>query len=316
MDSFYDKDSASQKLEEMAADRREALRDRGNRSILHMADLNVDEMRTEEMSEGRKNWRLCVKERDDEVSDEVVVRIQGILIKNNLVPKNVRSCPSHRAPFLTQSAEITGLNTETFVASLGMLPSVQGIFGDHLAGVEIINTTVNHSAMGDSLCASNRIFTYRQDLPTEQDNRFQDGVDPLGHLAKLKTDELIHAPENIVKYYARVYNDRQKEFVYETYVPGGFNTGDIVELQLSFVALTSGQSKVKLTSRLQALTLLDGRYSKEATMSRRKAMAMPVANPAVRRRVGYFKEDEEFERKHKRARVGSQEGGAEDNEMD
>jgi hypothetical protein len=43
-----------------------------------------------ELTEGRKNWRLCLKEEDEEVSDEVIIRIQGILLKNNLVPKNVR----------------------------------------------------------------------------------------------------------------------------------------------------------------------------------------------------------------------------------
>jgi hypothetical protein len=53
-------------------------------------DPQADDMRILELTEGRKNWRLCLKEEDEEVSDEIIVRIQGILVKNNLVPKNVR----------------------------------------------------------------------------------------------------------------------------------------------------------------------------------------------------------------------------------
>jgi hypothetical protein len=43
-----------------------------------------------ELSEGRKSWRLCIKGEEEDVSDEVIVRIQGVLVKNNLVPKNVK----------------------------------------------------------------------------------------------------------------------------------------------------------------------------------------------------------------------------------
>ena len=45
-------------------------------------------------------------------------------------------------------------------------------------------------------------------------------------------------------------------------MPGGFNAGDVVEMQLSFVAIPNKGNKIKLTSRLLALTLLDNQQSK------------------------------------------------------
>ncbi|KAJ6548899.1 hypothetical protein B0H19DRAFT_1074704 [Mycena capillaripes] len=320
MDIHYNRNAAGHKLEELAAARRTALSNRNDSAMVHMADIKacfiyipseksnavqVEELRITALAEGRKNWRLCLREDDDEVSDEVIVRIQGILVKNNLVPKNVRSCPQHKAQFLTQSAEITGLGTTTFDAALSKMQSIENRFGEHLAGVELTNNIVARATIGEVFSASNRIFTPHQEVPTEQDNHFEEGVDPLGHLARMKRGDLIHAPENIVKYFARVENSKTKEITYKGFVPGGFNTGDIVEVQVCFVAIASGGNNVKITSRLQALTLLDNSFTKDAMKTRREVMSTPALVPAVRRRVGYFHEDDEDERQQKKSRSHS-----------
>ncbi|KAJ7793089.1 hypothetical protein B0H13DRAFT_2393789 [Mycena leptocephala] len=272
-----------------------------------MADLNVDDLRIMELSEGRKNWHLCIKGEEEDVSDEVIVRIQGVLVKNNLVPKN------NKAQFLTQAVEVVGLETETFGAALSAIPNIKIRFSEHLAGVDITNNIVSYGSVGEVFPASNRIFTPHQDVPTEQDNHFQEGINPLGYLASLKNRDLIHAPENIIKYYSRVYDSKSSEFAYASFVPGGFSVGDIVELQVSFIAMASGFNKVKITSRLQALTLLDNSYSKAAGKSQREAMMTTPSVPAIRRRVGYFQEDQEDERKHKKNKGNKEEGG--DNAM-
>jgi hypothetical protein len=36
-----------------------------------------------------KNWRLCAASEEEEVADELVFRVQGILVKNNLIPRNL-----------------------------------------------------------------------------------------------------------------------------------------------------------------------------------------------------------------------------------
>lgn len=45
-------------------------------------------------------------------------------------------------------------------------------------------------------------------------------------------------------------------------MPGSFKTGDIVEIQLSFVGIATGQGDIKVTSRLQAVTVLDNSFTK------------------------------------------------------
>ncbi|KAJ7030580.1 hypothetical protein C8F04DRAFT_1186619 [Mycena alexandri] len=114
---------------------------------------------------------------------------------------------------------------------------------------------------GPVLSASNRVFTSKDEAPTDQDNDFAEGLDPIGMLAKLKTSNLIHAPENIVQYF-------DGKVRYNVTVPG-------------------------ITTRLQAVTLLDSEFTKEAAVARRKFRSQPKCEPAIRRKVGYFYDDGE-----------------------
>ncbi|KAJ7705911.1 hypothetical protein B0H16DRAFT_1482042 [Mycena metata] len=168
-----DSDAAATELEHTVSVRRQVLQDRAKSCVVHMADIMTDDLRVTELIEGRKNWRLCVQDLDDDISDEVVVRVQGVLMKNNLVPKNARS----KAQFLAQSAEICGLRTKTFDASMSALSSVDQRFSEFLAGTDIIGSSDDTGRSGGGFLASNRVFSFRSDAPTEQDNMFEDGVD-------------------------------------------------------------------------------------------------------------------------------------------
>ncbi|KAJ7032302.1 hypothetical protein C8F04DRAFT_1262050 [Mycena alexandri] len=301
MDRFYDRERAAERLDGMAKDRRELLNIRVNSSAVHMADMQTDDLRVMELTDGKQNWRLCLQDTEDDVSDEMVVRIQGVLTKNNLVPKNTRMCSQQKAQFLSQSAEITGLRTDTFAIAIGNLTAIEQKFGEHLPGTDVVGSECGN-IKSCTFAASNRIFTSQGDAPTEQDTAFHEGVDPMGHMARLKTGDLIHAPDNMVKYFKRAQVKGSNSFRYEPYVPGGFKIGDIVEMQVSFVAIAAGTNRVKVTSRLQALTLLDHKFAKEASEERRRVLAVQEPSPAIRRKVGYFAEDEEDERKIKRSR--------------
>ncbi|KAJ7734603.1 hypothetical protein B0H16DRAFT_1731670 [Mycena metata] len=306
MDRFYDKELAAERLEELASQRRQVLSVRVNSSAIHMADM-----------EASLHLHKC-EFNEDNVSDEMVAHVQGVLTKNNLVPKNTRLCPSHKAAFLSQSAEISGLNTMTFAEAMGNLSIIGQKFGEHLPGVDVTNGD-GFSGLSTTFSASNRIFTSRGEAPHEQDNAFHEGLDPLGHMAKLKNGELIHAPENMVKYYKRIQRKGTNCFGYEEHLPGGFKIGDIVEMQVSFVAIASGHSKVKVTSRLQAMTLLDHTFAKDAATERRAVLTAYVPSPAVRRKVGYFPEDDDDERKFKKSKSqtgGNGDQGAEDGSGD
>ncbi|KAJ7161105.1 hypothetical protein C8R46DRAFT_1038267 [Mycena filopes] len=297
MDNHYDTDAAATVLEQTASSRRDALKERANRCIVHLADIKTNDLHITEMVEGRKNWRLSTQDADDNVSDEIVVRLQGVLTRNNLVPKNARS---------------------TFDASMASLTTIDQRFRDFLAGTDVMGCSDDARRRGRGFLASNRVFSLRSDVPTEQDTNFHEGVDPVGALTRLKAGELIHAPENIVKYYKRVQTEDGSAIQclltesstprYESHFPGGFHTGDIVEMQVTFVAIGTGAHKVKVTTRLQALTLLDNQFSKDAESRRELALRGPIGNPAVRRKVGYFMEDEEDERRVKQKKSQSPDG--------
>ncbi|KAJ6520780.1 hypothetical protein DFH09DRAFT_1426698 [Mycena vulgaris] len=260
MDTFYDRNGAVDALEDLAAGRREALSKRLDSSVIHMADIKVEELKIAETGQQRRSWRLCLGDEYDGVSDEIVVRIQGILTKNNLVPKNAQTCGARKVMFLSQRAEICGMGTATFNEAMSKIASVTEYFEQHLAGAELSSITETESTEGRLFVASNRLFTNKTDAPTEQDTEFQNGVDPLNVLQKLKNNDLIHAPDNIVKYFKRV--DDKGKVTYEESVPGAYRPGDIVELQVSFVAIKTAGNKVKVTTRLQAVTLLTNEYTK------------------------------------------------------
>jgi hypothetical protein len=47
-----------------------------------------------------KNWRLCAISEEEDMADELVFRVQGIILKNNLIPRNLErysrpSTPAH-----------------------------------------------------------------------------------------------------------------------------------------------------------------------------------------------------------------------------
>ncbi len=108
---------------------------------------------------------------------------------------------------MSQNAEIHGAETETFKDSMEKLDAIRELFAQHLVGVELLPVAERSSTTGNLFSASNRIFTLKSDSPTEQDNEFQTGVDPMRMLARMKNTDLIHAPDNIVKYFRRVAHE-------------------------------------------------------------------------------------------------------------
>ncbi|KAJ6481343.1 hypothetical protein C8R47DRAFT_1218505 [Mycena vitilis] len=307
MDLFYNTDDAAAALELLAGDRRKALSARNDGKVMHLGDVDENLISISETFQGRRSWRLCSKEGEDDVRDEVVLRIQGVLTKNNLSFTHVSSfsCPRAKAQFLSQHAEICGLGTATFKDAMEKVSAINDMFSQQLAGVEMIPMGGRVGDTTDTFSSSNRVFTSKVDVPTEQDNEFQPGVDPLKLLAKMKNGELIHAPDNIVTYFKRAPSKGNNAHTYEEYIPGGFKIGDIVEMQVCFVAVASARNSVKVTARLQALTLLDAQFSKAATTARKEAASIRQPTTAVRRKVGYFREDDDDERKVKKHKSSS-----------
>ncbi|KAJ7856461.1 hypothetical protein B0H14DRAFT_2578803 [Mycena olivaceomarginata] len=87
MDKYYSAVRAATKLEELSTTSRENISVRGENYVQHLAQPLVDVLQLDNVSvsvQGQqiKNWRLCMSTREDDVLDEVVFRIQGIVTKN------------------------------------------------------------------------------------------------------------------------------------------------------------------------------------------------------------------------------------------
>ncbi|KAJ7753762.1 hypothetical protein B0H16DRAFT_1459238 [Mycena metata] len=251
----------------------------------HLADLNVEDASVVECGLGRKSWRICVPNPADGMADEVVFAVQGIICQSNLVPTSVHHMDSRKALRLTQHLEITGFGTGVFAEAMTKLEAAQDIFAQHFCGLPVARLNTPIGRTGRVLGASNRLFTLKVDSPTEQGSEFQPGMDPLGALERLTSEELIHGPENIVRYYKRS-RDRASGSVltylkqrslqpsdstasYDTSFPGIFRPGDVAEMHASLIAIQTGDKKIKVTCRLHAVTLLDNSFTKVWTHAER-----------------------------------------------
>ncbi|KAJ7661403.1 hypothetical protein DFH06DRAFT_949846, partial [Mycena polygramma] len=200
-------------------------------------------------------WKLCTLEENQDVATEVVFIIQGVLTKANLVP----NCKPNQVIKLAQYAEICGLGSSLFEESMANAGTVHDRFAQHFSGATVSKWVPVLGPIGSVYSASNRLFTMKADAPTEQGTDFEPGVDPTGALENLRTSDMFHGPENVVKYFRK---ETDEETGYLSSYPGAFRVGDLVEMQVSFVAIMTSQNQVKVTSRLHALTLLDASFTK------------------------------------------------------
>jgi hypothetical protein len=111
------------------------------------------------------------------------------------------SLPSRKKAYVSQYIEICGLDSATFRSAMTKTEEINQRFAEHFSTTNVVDLIRPPCSFGLAFSCSNRFFTLRTDAPTEQDNVFLEGVDPIGVLEKMKTRDLIHAPENMVKYF-------------------------------------------------------------------------------------------------------------------
>lgn len=194
-----------------------------------MAPKQLDQIMVRGVGDKGNVWILSTNAGEDQdinQIEEVIFRIQGVITHNNLIPKDLPlyvslnaisyvqqhythliSPGSRKIAYLAQHIEICGLETASFASAINKITEIRQKFAEHLFTATIFENIDRNGPFGIKFVANNRFFTKRHDAPTEQDTEFQHGVDPLGSLHKLKGSDLIHAPDNIVKYYKLVVKD-------------------------------------------------------------------------------------------------------------
>ncbi|KAJ7822233.1 hypothetical protein B0H13DRAFT_2376771 [Mycena leptocephala] len=301
MDSFYPRSRAASKLEEAAILNRAMLDKRAELTTQHLASAQTGLLLVKPSGYDDNQWILCSDSEEDGAVEEAMFRVQGILTENKLVPRDLPPPGSRQIRYLAQHAELCGLETETFAIAKAKIAEIKQRFAEHLCNAVFQIASEKVGPFGSTVTATNRFFTCKRDAPTEQDGEFEDGVDPMGVLSRLKTEDLIHAAENRVKYFKLIIGDENTKPQYVQTGPGSFKVGDVVEMQMSFIAIKMNNGRIKITHRLQALSLLSDVFTKEGDTGRANATTKFVSKRvAIRRKVGYFYEDEEEARAYKK----------------
>ncbi|KAJ7603700.1 hypothetical protein DFH06DRAFT_1349992 [Mycena polygramma] len=272
MDRFYPTTEAAKDLEDLLRTSSETMKARESLNVQHVMNAEMDDLIVRENGYTSKSWVLCAPDIEDGTADEVVFRLQGVLTRNDLVPKNIQNCTDRKFKSLTQYIQICGIQAPAFTAAMARLTTIHQKFAQHLSSA-----------------------SFTPLIEVEGPGR--------------SAEDLIHAPANMVKYFRLHTNKNSSDSRYIDAVPGMYKPGDIIELQISFVAIMTGAKKIKVTNRLQAVTLISDRYSKEAYAIRASAMSKPLPSVAIRRKIGYFYEDDEEARAYKKQ-------GKNDDEMD
>jgi hypothetical protein len=240
---------------------------------------------------------------DDQVAEEAVFSIQGVLSGKNLPPvtekikwvkatlrrdnsQNNQTRSPSQARYLRQGVALVGYGTTTFNNAIISAQEIYGLFDRNLPEGSLEPWALGTASMaqGTTFEASNRYFTSKRDAPDMEPVPISPLIDPRGILEGLKKEELLHGEENQVYYYrvhesalratkryeTHILDDRSQTLTktksVETVNPQIFRVGDIVEAQVSFIAVPLKDSKYKLIVVLRSIALLNANFSQVRTV--------------------------------------------------
>ncbi|KAJ6630444.1 hypothetical protein B0H10DRAFT_2349870, partial [Mycena sp. CBHHK59/15] len=267
MDQYYDLKAAIAQLDNLSVKRQTAIENRRDAADKALASVNVESFEVTETGGVRKEWRLCSNTESTESDFELTVRLQGILANVNLVPnsRETQNLAFDKRLYLSQRVTVGGFGSTKFAESLNKRDDVFNLFDRHFPQRTLMPARYEPG----TLSASTRYFTLKMDALTEDDTPFSRSIDPMGELERMKGKDLIHLDDNKVKLLKKQMKDSSRKSRYEEASPSNFETGDIVELQIYFVATQRKDGKVMLTTRLHGMTLLDKTYTKAGLTTER-----------------------------------------------
>ncbi|KAJ7429590.1 hypothetical protein B0H11DRAFT_2265213 [Mycena galericulata] len=294
IDNYYDRDAAGKALDAVVRARAEETAACKDPAVQHMSAIDVDNIFVQQTGTNRKIWRLGPQNNKGSVDTKMVIRIQGILAKVELIPGNVSKFDTKRAANLSQRVQLVGAGSPLFETAIINTKVITDVFARFFRGKRINDWNVGEELTDTYLNASNRFFTSAIDEPDATAVPFGDGVDPLGVFEKLQrasSGQLVHTSDNVVHYFKLSRDPVTNEEIYYSAFPGTFAVGDIVEVHGSVTAFMNKQNVVKTHFHLQVMTLLDNTYSKASKTARLKAITKIAPTVSLRRPSAYSEED-------------------------
>ena len=160
-------------------------------------------------------------------SEEIVFRMQGILVHHNLPP--VLQLPrfvefpiydiysdtwdrrQDNIRYLRQAITLTGLGTHKFKAALEGIQMIHSIFSKEPGLTQLEKWSPGYFQEHHTTNLWNRYFTSSMQSGSHQPNiAFDKFVDPNGVLASVMGGHLMHTQDNHVEYYQRVEKSTNK----------------------------------------------------------------------------------------------------------
>ncbi|PBK65049.1 hypothetical protein ARMSODRAFT_892353 [Armillaria solidipes] len=209
--------------------------------------------------DNNRTWRM-VKTAEDNQLEEIVFTIQGVLAKKDLLPVNDAPLRDNYM-FLQQHIRMTGLGCKGFNDAADNILEAQLVFKRKFPEGTFERWTPDNTDGCIGIDISNHYLETSKAYPQEQAS-FEKGVDPKGILAAAcARRDLLHTEDNKVRFFSSSI-DEDGERRFEGTEPQIFHIGDILEVQLSIiaVALKNGQKRLKL--KLRSVALLDQGFSK------------------------------------------------------
>ncbi|KAF9465631.1 hypothetical protein BDZ94DRAFT_1306973 [Collybia nuda] len=253
-------------------------------------------------------WRLLRGINEDQ--EELVFTIRGVIIAKDLPPVLQRPrLSAGRYKYLRQSLTISGLGTTKFDQALAAATEIYGAFDRTFPDGQLESWSASgFISPGDfsALDASNRYMIPRRDVPKAQHQPFPPHVDPKRILEEMAIgSEHVHTEENSVFYFtSHLVGPGKRTFVDAP--PQTFRIGDIVEVQVSFVAVPLKGDQYKMLTILHSIALLDGSFGQSASMikkAQQTTQVIPKILVNVKRRIGYGSMEVESEGGGKRSRM-------------
>ncbi|KAF8220010.1 hypothetical protein L208DRAFT_1336227, partial [Tricholoma matsutake] len=210
-------------------------------------------------------WRVLKKRADvSNTSEEAIFTMQGILTLKDMPPILEKPRISHqRIKYLHQSITLSGLGSPTFEQVILAAQEIYGHF-DRQFTEGTLESWNNSPENSMALNISNRYLTPQTEAGAQPSIPFFKGVDPRNILKNLSRGDLsqahIHTEDNQVQYFV-LHRGRAGECKYEECEPQQFRIGDIVQVQMSFVAVPIKGGMHKMLTVLRLIALLDGSFT-------------------------------------------------------
>ncbi|KAF8809428.1 hypothetical protein BYT27DRAFT_7094373, partial [Phlegmacium glaucopus] len=199
--------------------------------------------------------RLVHTNANGRATEEVVFTIQGVLSGKNLPPVTEKIRSTSQACYLQQGITLIGSGTPTFEEAIDAAQEIYSIFDRNVQDTSLESWSLPSSPItqGRALDASNRYLTSKQDTPAMASIPIPTMIDPQGILKKLTKEGFLYSKENEVQYYQVHKSDKGTN--------RNIRIGDIVKIQVSFIAVPLKDNKHKMIVVLRSITLLDQYFS-------------------------------------------------------